>query len=124
MLKKKLVNKATKTIKKTIAKAAPKAAAVKNVVTKGGTSKQHAKAGRLGGLAPHICRGRECTKIKEEALLKSKAKAAKATALKKVVKAEPTKRSGIKKVAVSKKSSIKPSPKKAIVTSKSRITKK
>ncbi len=29
--------------------------------TRGGTSAQHAKAGHLGGIAPHRCRGRQCS---------------------------------------------------------------
>lgn len=124
MLKKNVATKATKTLKKTVIKAAPKTKIVKNLVTKGGTSKQHAKAGRLGGLAPHVCRGRECTKIKEEALLKSKAKAAKATAIKRVVKAEPTKRAVVKKLATSKRTEPKTSPKKAVITNKARIAKR
>ncbi len=54
--------------------------------TRGGTSKQHARAGRLGGLAPHVCRGSECTKLRKEAAAKAKAKkagASKKTAAKK-----------------------------------------
>jgi hypothetical protein len=31
---------------------------------RGGTSAQHAKAGHLGGIAHHTCRGRECSKNK------------------------------------------------------------
>lgn len=37
---------------------------------KGGTSAQHAKAGRLGGLAPHVCRGRECNSSKYKSKVK------------------------------------------------------
>lgn len=98
---------------------------VKKVAVKGGTSKQHAKAGKLGGLAPHVCRGRECTKIKEEAALKLAAKAekaAKAVKLQKSAKIEPTKRTGVKKLAaptiVVKKKVAK------IPANKARITKK
>ncbi len=32
-----------------------------SVSTRGGTSAQHAKAGHLGGIAPHRCRGRQCS---------------------------------------------------------------
>jgi len=31
----------------------------------------HTEAGKLGGLAPHICRGAECVKLKKEGKLKS-----------------------------------------------------
>lgn len=34
----------------------------------------HAEAGRLGGLAPHICRGSECTKLKSAAAKLKKAR--------------------------------------------------
>jgi hypothetical protein len=44
--------------------------AKKAVGIRGGTSRQHAIAGRKGGLAPHICRGSECTKMRKEAALK------------------------------------------------------
>lgn len=33
----------------------------KHETTRGGTSAQHAKAGHLGGIAPHTCRGRQCS---------------------------------------------------------------
>lgn len=33
---------------------------------RGGSKKQHAIAGRLGGLAPHVCRGRECSSMKKK----------------------------------------------------------
>jgi len=33
-----------------------------NEHTRGGTSAQHAKAGHLGGIAHHTCRGRQCSK--------------------------------------------------------------
>lgn len=62
--------------------------------TRGGTSKQHAKAGRLGGLAPHVCRGSECTKLRREA-------AAKKRSLKAAVK-PAAKAVGTAKKAVSK----------------------
>lgn len=41
--------------------------------TKSKVSAQHAKAGRLGGLAPHVCRGRQCTSAKYKSKM-SKAK--------------------------------------------------
>jgi hypothetical protein len=34
--------------------------------TRGGTPEQHAAAGRKGGLAPHTCRGRGCSKKSSE----------------------------------------------------------
>lgn len=44
-----------------------KASTSKGKTTRGGTSEQHARAGRLGGLAPHVCRGSECTKMRSKA---------------------------------------------------------
>lgn len=44
---------------------------------RGGTPAQHAKAGKLGGLAPHSCRGRECSTT-EYTATKAKAAAKKA----------------------------------------------
>ncbi len=37
-------------------------------------SKRHARAGKLGGLAPHVCRGSECTKMRREAKENTKAR--------------------------------------------------
>ncbi len=34
----------------------------KSTGTRGGSHEQHVKAGHLGGVAPHECRGRECSK--------------------------------------------------------------
>ena len=48
----------------------------KSVGVRGGTPAQHARAGRLGGLAPHVCRGSECTKLKKEAAMRGKKKTA------------------------------------------------
>jgi len=42
--------------------------------TRRGVSTQHAKAGRLGGLAPHVCRGGECVKMRREEIEKGRAK--------------------------------------------------
>ena len=43
----------------------------KSVGVRGGTPAQHARAGRLGNLAPHVCRGSECTKLRKEASLRA-----------------------------------------------------
>lgn len=73
--------------------------------TRGGTSKQHAKAGRLGGLAPHVCRGSECTKLRREAAAKKRGVKA---ALKPVAKtAAAAKKAGSKLVGALKASSAK-----------------
>lgn len=58
-----------------MAKKATTRATKKAVGIRGGTSKQHARAGRLGGLAPHVCRGSECTKLRKAAAAKKAASA-------------------------------------------------
>lgn len=68
--------------KKRTAAASKRTAAAKK--TRSGKSLQHARAGRLGGLAPHVCRGSECTKLKKGASAKKKAGAAKKAVKKKV----------------------------------------
>lgn len=59
---------------------------------RGGVSKQHARAGRLGGLAPHVCRGGECVKLRKAGKAKKAgAKKRTTTAKAKVTKAKRTK---------------------------------
>lgn len=65
-----MVRKVKKAITKSTRKSTSKA---KSKLNKSGKSAQHARAGRLGGLAPHVCRGSECTKLRREGKLRSKA---------------------------------------------------
>ena len=91
-----------------MAKKATTRATKKAVGIRGGTSKQHARAGRLGGLAPHVCRGSECTKLRKAAAAKkaASAKSVTKTAAKKrslYAGAFDTKASSAKKATTSKK---------------------